>query len=214
MFDAVSVDTGLETVLAKWGIRVVNAIVKDPDYTTSGGLDVVVQHFSDHPAVNPLTGSRLQMVMPHEVSKFNGDTTSADGMKVEEIAFTGPNSYLENGGADQKRRAYSIMVAAEKGTVKGVVKERGTTRILAVGDSIFLGNLLIDSGANRDFAGYAANWLLERSLLLNGLGPHPVTEYHLLMTSSQAQAVQWILLAAMPGGVLMIGGLVWLRRRR
>jgi LPXTG-motif cell wall-anchored protein len=28
------------------------------------------------------------------------------------------------------------------------------------------------------------------------------------------QKLEWILLGAMPGGVLMLGGLVWLRRRR
>lgn len=33
------------------------------------------------------------------------------------------------------------------------------------------------------------------------------------MTQSQLLAVRWILLLGMPGGVLLIGLLVWLRRR-
>jgi LPXTG-motif cell wall-anchored protein len=34
------------------------------------------------------------------------------------------------------------------------------------------------------------------------------------MTTSQMTTVQWILLGAMPGAVLLFGGLVWLRRRK
>jgi len=68
--------------------------------------------------------------------------------------------------------------------------------------------------ANRDFVGYAVNWLLDRTQLLEELGPRPITEYRLVMTKSQLQTAQWILLAGMPGAVLLFGGLVWLRRRK
>lgn len=78
---------------------------------------------------------------------------------------------------------------------------------------MFLGNRQLDLLANRDFAGLAANWLLDRTQLLEGLGPRPVSEYRLVMTKKQLQSAQWILLGAMPGGVLVLGTLVWLRRR-
>ena len=44
------------------------------------------------------------------------------------------------------------MVAVEKGAIKDVITERGSTRMVVVGDSLFLGNHQIDSAANRDFA--------------------------------------------------------------
>ena len=109
-----------------------------------------------------------------------------------------------------------VMVAVEKAALKGMVPQRGTTRILVVGDSLFLDNQLIDldyAAPNRDFAGYAVNWLLDRTVLLEGTSPRPVTEYHLLVTRSQVNALNWILLAAIPGGVLLLGAMVWLRRR-
>jgi LPXTG-motif cell wall-anchored protein len=34
------------------------------------------------------------------------------------------------------------------------------------------------------------------------------------MTQVQQRQVRWLLLAALPGGVLALGGLVWLRRRK
>jgi len=105
------------------------------------------------------------------------------------------------------------MVAAEKGAVKGVVTERGSSRLIVAGDSIFLANGWIDSAANRDFASYAANWLLDRTQLLEGIGPRPVSEYRVIMTKTQLQAAEWILLGGMPASVLVLGSLVWLRRR-
>jgi hypothetical protein len=82
-----------------------------------------------------------------------------------------------------------------------------------VGDSIFLANHQIESAANRDFVALAVNWLLDRPQLVEGIGPQAVTEYRLVMTNSQLQGAQWILLAGMPGAVLLVGGIVWLRRR-
>ena len=70
------------------------------------------------------------------------------------------------------------------------------------------------SGANRDFLGYAVNWLLDRPALLQGIGPRPVAEFRLQMTPAQRRDVRWLLLGALPGVVLLFGGLVWLVRRK
>jgi ABC-type uncharacterized transport system involved in gliding motility auxiliary subunit len=106
------------------------------------------------------------------------------------------------------------MVAVEQKSVAGVANPRGNTRIIVVGDSVFLGNYYIQGGANADFAGYAVNWLLDRTTLLKGIGPRPVTEFRLLMTRTQQREVRWLLLGALPGAVLLFGCLVWLARRK
>jgi LPXTG-motif cell wall-anchored protein len=106
------------------------------------------------------------------------------------------------------------MVAVEKGAIKDVITERGSTRMVVTGDSIFLANHYIDSAANRAFLGCAVNWLLERTQLLEGLGPRPIEEHRIVMTNAQLHQAQWVLLAGLPGSVLVLGGLVWLRRRK
>ena len=108
----------------------------------------------------------------------------ADAPKVEELAFSGPESTLM-GDPAAAPRSYPLMVAVEQTPVPGVANTRGTTRMIVVGDSFFLGNRQIESGANRDFAGYAANWLLDRTVLLDGIGPRPVKEFRLTMTRDQ-----------------------------
>jgi hypothetical protein len=215
MFNAYSVNrqTGLEPILANWGVKVASGVIADTNNSYSGS-DVIVSAFGRNPTVNPLTGSSLEMVLPREISRIDPSAPAADGSKVEEIAFSGPESFLRGHQSTPERRPLPLMVAVEKSGVKGVVSERGSTRILVIGDSIFLDNQLIDAAANRDFAGYAVNWLLDRTLLLEGLGPKPITEYRIMVSQSQLQKLEWILLGAMPGGVLMLGGLVWLRRRR
>jgi ABC-type uncharacterized transport system involved in gliding motility auxiliary subunit len=204
--------TGLEKILAGWGVNVVNALISDPELTT-GHSDVKVLNFGTHPVVNPLNGSALHLILPRPVGRLEVGTPPGDAPRVEVLATTSAAATLDRGPARGPAN-FPLAVAVEKGNVKGVITERGSTRILAVGDSLFLGNQMIESAGNRDFLGNAVNWLLERTQLTQGLGPKPVAAYRLAMTITQQHAVQGLLLAAIPGAVLLFGGLVWLRRRK
>jgi hypothetical protein len=204
--------TGLEPILQRWGVNVVADFVKDLKSTVTGD-DVVVRRFSQHPVVNPLTQLSLQMVRPRPVGRVEWQNPSANAPQVDEIAASSPDSVLE-GDPTEPARSYPLMVTVEQKSVAGVANPHGNTRIIVVGDSVFLGNYYIQGGANADFAGYAVNWLLDRTTLLKGIGPRPVTEFRLLMTRTQQREVRWLLLGALPGVVLLFGGLVWLARRK
>jgi len=219
LFNAFSVrkETGLEKILAKWGVEVGHNTIKDLQNSSSGtqGVDIIVTDFSTHAIVNPLLGSEIDLIRPRSIGKLNNPTPAVDAPRVDELADTGPNAVaLSVDDPNPQPRRFPLMVAVEKSAPKGVITERGSTRIVVVGDSIFLANVPIQSVANRDFAGYAVNWLLERTQLLEALGPRPIIEYKLVMTQKQLQQVEWLLLAALPGSILLLGILVWLRRRR
>ena len=211
-FESLARPTGLEHILAGWGVGVTNAVISDPKLT-SGRSDLITMTFNGHPVVNPLRGSALHLVLPRPVGRLDVGTPPADAPRVEVLAATSSAATLDRGPV-RGPRSYPLAVAVEKRNAPGVITERGTTRILAVGDSLFLGNQMISSAGNTDFLGYAVNWLLERTQLLQGLGPKPVTEYRLAMTTAQQHTVQWLMLAVIPGVVLVFGGLVWLRRRK
>ena len=208
-------ETGLERILAKWGVNVGTNTIKDVDNSTAPaeGYDIIVRNFSKHPMVEPLQSQALQLILPRAIGKLQSKPQSADAPRVEELAYTGPNAFTPD-NPNLARCRYPLMVAVEKGALKDVVTERGTTRMVVVGDSIFLVNRQIESAANKDFAAFAVNWLLDRPQLLEGLEPRPIAEYRLVMSSTQLQSAEWILLAGMPGAVLVFGSLVWLRRRR
>jgi hypothetical protein len=214
-FGSVQKQTGLEPILAKWGVQVGTNVIKDPDHTTQGAsaTDMIVGSFSKHAMVNPLQTLRLHLIMPRSIGKLQSRSQTADGLKVDEVAMTCPNAVAPDNSALGKR-AFPLIVAVEKGAIKDVITERGTTRMVVTGDSIFLANHQIESAANRNFAGYVANWLLDRAQLLEGVEPRPVLEYRLIMTNGQLRSAEWLLLGCMPGATLLVGSVVWLRRRR
>jgi ABC-type uncharacterized transport system involved in gliding motility auxiliary subunit len=207
--------TGLDKLLAKWGVAVGEGFIADTERFQSGPTrDMLVLDFNRrHPLVNPLLQSVLYLIHPRSV----GALKTADPSQVVELAFTSPKSvaYTASGKLQSPTpQRFPLMVAVEKSALQNVLTERGATRIVVVGDSAFLGNVCIDSVANRDFAGYAANWLLDRTELLRGVGPQKIQEYKILLTKAQLQSAELILLGAMPGSALLLGGLVWLCRRK
>lgn len=212
--------TGLEKVLyAGWGVLVGDSIVRDPDHsayrTKNGGEagDVVVGAFAKHPAVNALLGYNLDFIQPRAISPRSARDKEADAPKVEVLIATEATATL-NDDPTRKQRRYPLAVAVEKAAPLGVATAHGSTRMIVVGDSFFLGNEPIKRFANADFAEYAVNWLLDRPQLTTGIGPGTFTEFRVQLTAEQLKTIQWLLLAALPGGVLLLGGLVWLRRQK
>jgi hypothetical protein len=206
--------SGLEPILKRWGVNVVADEIRDPKNSSStAAYDLLVTDFRDHPIVSPLSRSTLQMILPRPVESLEGPTTPPGAPTVTELAFSGPESTLTADTTEPARR-YPVMAAIEQKPVAGAAGARGNTRIVVTGDSIFLSNNVIPGGANRDFLGYAINWLVDRPQLLQPIGAHPLTEYRLNLSVSQQSQARWLLLAALPGSVLLLGGIVWFVRRK
>jgi hypothetical protein len=206
--------TGLEPILARWGVNVIPDLVQEHDPSqTSGNNDVIIYPTGSHPAVNPLTGLAVNLFLPRPIGVVDSPNPPADAPRVETLLASSPQSTLV-GNPTAAPRSYPLVVAVEQTPGSSVAHPRGITRMIVAGDSFFLDNEVIGSLANRDFAGYAVNWLLDRTTLLEGIGPRPVTEFRLTMTQRQQNNVRWLLLAALPGAVLAFGWLVWLVRRK
>ena len=197
-----------------WGVNLGYDYVSDiPNSPTGDGQNIVISNFAKHPVVNPLLGSKLFLYLSRPVSSVNSDNPPSDAPEVDELAFSGPKATLSDfPGLPPK--VYPLMAAVEQKAGAGITNPRGLTRIIVVGDSFAFGNKSIDSLENRDFIGYAVNWLLDQTQMLGGIGSKPVVEYKLLMTQSQQETIRWLLLGALPGGVLLLGGFVWLARRK
>lgn len=222
--------TGLEKMLSEWGVKVGDNLVYDVPNSPRGtenalNPDLIVTNYvsSQHVINKPLLRSRLRLVLPRSVEHEAGIKQEPDAPKVEELFACGKEGIavtdIRNGVAypdmfGDRRGAVSLAVAVEKGGVQGLGADTGASRLVVVGDSIFLTNQLIDNLANRDFAVLAVNWLLDRSHLMGGIGPRPIKEFHLVMSQAQLMSVRWLLLAALPGGVMILGAAVWWQRRK
>ncbi len=200
--------THLEPLLQRWGVNVATDYVKE-----AGGNDagVVVNRYGKHLVTASLAESAMKLVLPRPISKLNGAPTST--LQVDELLFSADNSLLAE-DRTAAPRSYSLACAVEQKPVAGVVNPRGNARIIVTGDSIFLGNTVIEMGSNSDFLNAAVNWLVERPQLIEGVGPRSIMEFRLLLTNQQQQQLRWLLLGALPGGVLFLGWLVWLVRRK
>jgi hypothetical protein len=212
--------TGVERLLANWGVEVGEDVVLDRPNTIVG-TDVITTNFTRHPLVQPLRQSRLHLVLPRSVGRRSVGAPSPDTPRVEELVLTGVEGRaatdIRDGAIHEsprdRRGPIPLMVAVEKGGIQGVSADRGSTRLVVVGEALFLSNAWIGSAANREFASLAVNWLLDRPELIGGLGPRPVKSYKVVMTDAQLNAARWIFLGGLPGGVMLLGALVWLRRR-
>src|SRR6266542_3903677 len=216
--------TGLESALANWGVSVGrNVVLDEKGYSSPNKEDMVVSTYGVHPLIKPLYGRQLYFVLPRGVGKDTSGSAGADAPQVDSLIFTSaggrivtdvrPGGHFNPGPSDEMTNV-SLAVAVEKGGLRNVSKERGTTRLVVAGDSLFLNNNNIDREANYEFASHAINWLLAHDELLVSVPPKPIAEYKLTMTAAQMTASRWILMGAFPGSALLLGSLVWLRRRR
>jgi hypothetical protein len=205
--------TGLETILQPWGVTVLDDIAQDTEHTIST-RDIVVETYGKHPVVSSLSQVQLQLYLPRPIIK--NLNLPANAPQVDELFGTSASGTLLGNRAEPPRN-YPLACAIEQKPVAGTANPRGNTRIIVVGDSIFMGNYYIEGGtggANRDFLNTAINWLCDRPLLVEGIGPRPVTEFRLQITQHQQRQLRWLLLGALPGGILLLGWLVWLVRRK
>jgi len=204
--------SGLERLLEKWGVEVGNNFVLDQANSSNGGLDVIPVELGKHPVVNGLKNSRLQLLLPRSI-RARRPLGRGEEVKVDELLFSGPDSVALSNLRTKEIEAkgpFPLMVAVEKG-VPGL--QRGSTRIVVLGDSMLWGNQLIANAANREFAAFTANWLVNQGLLLQDIPRRAIHTYKLTMTRGQLRSVQLILLLGLPGVVLLIGLVVWSRRR-
>lgn len=211
-YDSASSATGLEPILLPWGVSVMNDIAQDNEHTITT-RDIVVDQFGKHPVVDSLSQVQLQLYLPRPVLPVASAGQAANAPAVTVLFGTSASGTLLGNRAEPPHY-YPLACAIEQKPVAGTSNPRGNTRIIVVGDALFLGNRAIDSGGNRDFLNACINWLCDRPQLIEGIGPRPVTEFRLQITQQQQQQLRWLLLGALPGGVLFFGWLVWLVRRK
>lgn len=209
--------SGLERLLQRWGVDVQDRRVVDQ--TQKDARAVVVVPTSGHEIVRPLLQrqSPIFLAVPRPVRAIAGNKT-ADAPQVVELAKTSPNgiavtdyrSGLRPDPRTDEQGEIPLIAAVEKGSIMGV--SEGSTRMVVVGDSYCFNNFQLPQAGNRDFAWNTVSWLLDQSELI-GIAPQPIREYRFSMTAKQMQSIQWIFLAAIPGGVMLLGWIVWLRRQ-
>ena len=208
--------SGLESTLRKWGIDVGTdqIIERKRAYAYDENTFAVATNYV-HSVMDVIRQENLniRIYRPCEISKRNQGVSTPGAPEVTILCATS-----DQATTGKSTRSFSLMAAVEKGVIKGTNAPSGGTRILVAGDSFFLDDGIIDDSvdaANHVFAEKAFLWLLQKpDLLLEKVGARPIQAYRLTLTLGQESTLRLAFLVGLPGGVMLLGGLVWLRRRK
>jgi ABC-type uncharacterized transport system involved in gliding motility auxiliary subunit len=210
--------TGLEGWLARFGVVAGKNIVVDPSNPLPffGPETIFSKEYGDHPVTRALSEGDLPVLLSVVRSVASG---SAPGIKLTELVRTSAEGWgetnlarLDQVGRDAQDLAGPVPI--------GVVAESAATapgkrplRMVVVGDSDFAANQLMQANvANTVLLANALNWLVEREALL-GIPPKKTEQVKLTLTDDEMRMV-YLLAAALPILSVVLGGVVFFRRRR
>jgi ABC-type uncharacterized transport system involved in gliding motility auxiliary subunit len=218
------VETGLDTLLATWGIRVAREVVVGMTLT---GRELVVSNYGEHPITRNLRNVQTMFYLPRmlqPIAEFNGGSDQVDRPSVTVLASNSEKGWAEadpetrpprfDESAD-RRGPVPLALASERGNVAGLDMEIKPTRIVAIGDSYFVSNASLKTGVggNIDFFMSAVNWLLEREELM-AISPRDPFRVELSLDRKRVRLLFLLAVCAVPGVVVLTGGAIWWRRRR
>ncbi len=216
--------TGLEELLAKWGVRLSRGVVVG---LTLRGRELVVTKYGDHSISRKMRNLMTMFYMPRCIEPIDEtllEGTQADRPRVTVLASNSADGWEEM-NLNQTPPKYEegvdvpgpnpVAIAIEKGAVAGIDIELKPTRMVIIGDSDFVsnGSLKGGIGGNVDFFMSAMNWLVERESIM-AIAPKAPGKLELGMTPERKSLAFVVMVLGVPSIVAFIGFVVWLRRRR
>ena len=218
---------GLEPLLADWGVLVGNDEVNDPGNSYGDGSVKLSKYDWDkkrglHPVMRGLALRQMSVRMgaPCSVTDLKSSPVGGENVRRTVLASTGAQglTYLRSipSVSPNSRRVglrgyIPVAMAVERDPPPGV-DDAETVRLIVMGDSAWLNNALYDREANAELAWHIINWMLDRSQLL-AIGPRRISDHQFSLTEGNRRDLMGWLLGVVPGSILGLGFLVWLRRR-
>jgi len=213
-------ESGLSGLLESYGLRSPDAVVVDPASAgldgRAPGLDPIASHYaSDSLVTRGLDTNRRTYFRGARSFVLRKPRVGDD---VEGVVFAGPRSWLHPDPSVLERRSRPAPPPGARRdywplVVTGVYeRESGTARIVAFGDADFASNAHLRSLYNLDLVLNAVHWALreEPEITLRpkagGLIQFPVPIQNTLRAFYGVGLL-------VPELLLLVGGLVWLRRR-
>ncbi len=213
------VESGLEALLAEFGMRSPDAVVVDPasaDLGTTGrGTSPLIAHYETHPTTRGLDASRMAMF--HGARAF-GLTKPRVEDELRRTALSSPRAWLSSDlsllgsrspppDPGDAPRGYQALAAAGR-----YRREKGETRIVAFGDGDFASNRYLRTLYNLDLVLNAVHWATEQEPEIT-LRPKLRTPLNFpIPLANTVQALYGVGLLV-PELLLAAGGVVWMRRR-
>ncbi len=210
--------TGLEPLLARWGIGLGPGVLVDlQDRLAQGDLTaLLVRTFTEHEITQDLTSAVLLPLSRH----LTFDEQTGTDWDFVPLARTSPNSWAET---NMQGRVVSL---SEKEDVKGPLPmaaalspkkapEEGKPHpaIVVIGNSTFASNAFFNFPGNSDFFLHTTGWLAEERDLIS-IAPREPALHPFTPNPTQERALIYIQVVLLPLMTFLTGLIVWRKRRR
>jgi hypothetical protein len=200
----------LASLLDEVGLRVENGVVVDP--TNHYGTDqeqVAVPYYPPHPITEQIALTVFPEARPIRLQRQVAD------VKVAELVATSKDSYLRpimaTAGSTQAvppAAAPRLLAAAVQGTWPG---GRTPFRLVLLGNASFASNAFFPYASNGDLAVSMIRWLAEDTT--PPLKPETYSLPEIRLTHRQMQVTFLLVEVLLPLSVMLVGVVVWWRRR-
>ena len=214
---APSPDLGLGGLLAAYGLKLNVDIVIDPANAIPqvGPETLIANHFGSHPIVRSLAAAGLPVVFPlaRSVAKTAAPPagylqtmlveTTAEGWGETSLAKL---DEVKKDAADNAGPVQIGMVSAPPD------EKKPGARLVVFGNSRFVANGALGNAGNANLFLNAVSWLAGQERLV-GIAPKTPEQASLSMTRSQVNRLGLLAVFGMPIFAVLLGVLVWYRRR-
>jgi ABC-type uncharacterized transport system involved in gliding motility auxiliary subunit len=170
----------------------------------------IIQQYESHPITRDMGGITTLFPLTRSVQAAK---TPPQGTNVQPLARTSAESWGETDRAELQQG----QVKPDPGEARGplpvaVVATKDKARIVVYGTSSFAANQFLNLQGNRDFFLNTVSWLAEEEDQIS-IRPKESRSAPVFLTSQQAQAVFLLPVVILPG-IVLVGGIVALVRRR
>jgi ABC-type uncharacterized transport system involved in gliding motility auxiliary subunit len=213
--------TGLEDLLAEWGLTLGHEIIVDPSPNlTLLGFDAsnaLVLNYTRHDIVKDL---RLATLFPVARS-IHFSSTHTQNLGYQALAKTGPESWGETDFTNRKVRFDPTKDRKGPLDIAASVEQRGHeeenktggVRLVVFGDSDFAANGFFNFSGNSDLFLASVNWLAQEKDLIS-IRPKEAKFSPLILTQRQGRVLFYLPVIVLPAVVIAAGIGIWRGRKK
>lgn len=212
---SISPNDAMDSVLNGWGVTLSHDLVLDRNpigQLIGAGPEVaLVNHYESQPIVSDLKGTFTGFPLAQSIDITHSPHTTVDKLfdssGTSEAVSNLTSGEVTLGDPKNKKGPFTLAAAGSYNTGNG--KEG---RFVVVGCSDWLTNSFLAFNGNADLALNAINWLASDEDLIS-IHPKPPENQHITMTKAQMSLVRGITQFGLPLLMILLGTLVWWRRR-
>jgi ABC-type uncharacterized transport system involved in gliding motility auxiliary subunit len=204
----------LNQILSPWGISLANGAIIDPTSNVAPRKDTPLVPQSKNAFNLPRTyfPGAIALIPQQQVADNLGGRTllvTSDAAWLEKDYNASSESTFDENKDIKGPLIMGILIAASP--VQGSTQTK-STRLVIIGDSDFANNQNIVNGNNGDLFFNAVSWLAEETQLIT-IRRNVLPFRQLVIDPSQTNFLRYSSIALLPAVVIVIGGVIWWRRR-